>query len=287
MLIDCHQHTHWHGHNSEALIKNLDEAGIDVAWLLTWEVPERECDMAYRNVFDPRRVGMPLEDVVNACERFPNRLVAGYAPDPRDPYAIEKLESAVRILKVRVCGELKVRVLLDDPDVLRMFRRCGELGLPVLFHIDVAARERPKPPARDYWYCLDIDRLETALKACPGTQFIGHAPGFWRHISGDGYTAEGGYPKTPVTPGARLPELLAKYQNLYADLSAGSGLNAISRAPEGQGREFLIEFQDRLLFGRDQFDNAHMDFLKQQDLPKSAWDKITHQNALKLVPLQS
>src|SRR5581483_4489630 len=106
------------------------------------------------------------------------------------------------------------------------------------------------------------DKLETVLKLCPKTNFIGHAPGFWRHISGDGYTAPETYPKGAVTPGGRVPELLARYPNLYADLSAGSGLTAISRPPEGQGRQFLIDFQDKLLFGRDEFTDRLMDHLK-------------------------
>jgi hypothetical protein len=132
---------------------------------------------------------------------------------------------------------------------------------------------------------VDIDRLETVLQLCPETNFIGHAPGFWRHISGEGYAPEESYPKTPVTPGGRVPELLAKYPNLFADISAGSGLNALTRPPERQGRQFLIDFQDKLLFGRDDFDNRQFDFLKQQKLPKPAWEKITFKNALRLVPL--
>jgi len=284
MLIDCHQHVNWAGKNCAAVVADMDRAGIDLAWLLTWEVPEVEYDPYYVPGLDPRRVGLPFEDVVNACERHPTRFVPGYAPDPRRPEAIERLEAAVKIHGVRVYGELKVRIVLDDPDVLRVFRRCGELGLPVLVHIDVPARERPKLPARDYWYCVDLDRLETAMKACPDTVFIGHAPGFWRHVSGDGYTAEGAYPEGPATPGGRVPELLAKYPNLYADLSANSGLNALRRPPPGRGRRFLLDFQDRILFARDGFDDRLLDFLKEQDLPKEAWDKITHLNALRLVP---
>ncbi|MBI3831595.1 MAG: amidohydrolase family protein [Planctomycetes bacterium] len=286
MLIDAHQHTNWHGTNTDNVVKNMDAAGIDVSWLLTWEVPDGEWDNSYYGAFDPRRVGMPFEDIMEACRRYPKRFVAGYAPDPRRPDALERLEAAVRMYNVRVYGELKLRILFDDPDVVLMFRKCGELKLPVVFHIDIPLKERPKPPQRDYWYCVDIDRLETVLKLCPETTFIGHAPGFWRHISGDGYTAEGAYPKGSVTPGGRVPDLLRKYKNLYADLSAGSGLTAISRPPEGQGRNFLIEFQDRLLYGRDCFDNRLMDFLKTQDLPKDAWEKITFRNALKLVPLE-
>jgi predicted TIM-barrel fold metal-dependent hydrolase len=284
MLIDSHQHTNWHGKSCDAVVSDMDRAGIDVSWLLSWEVPEHEFDRSYMNVFDSRRVGMPFDDIIHACERHPTRFIAGYAPDPRRPDAIERLESAVRMHSVRVFGELKIRILFDDPDVVTMFRKCGELQLPVVFHIDIPQKQRPTPPQRDYWYCVDIDRLENVLKLCPETIFIGHAPGFWRHISGDGYTAEGAYPKGEVSPGGRVPELLAKYKNLYADLSAGSGLTAISRPPEGHGRKFLIDFQDKLLYGRDCFDDNLMNFLKKQSLPQAAWDKITHQNAMKLVP---
>ncbi len=286
MLIDSHQHTNWHGKDCAAVVADMDRAGIDVSWLLSWEVPEHEYDPGYYHVFDPRDIGLPFTRIVEACTRFPGRFVAGYAPDPRRHDCIERLEAAVRMHGVKVYGELKVRILFDDPDVLRVFKRCGELKLPVVFHIDIPAKERPKPPARDYWYCVDIDRLETALKACPETIFVGHAPGFWRHISGDGYTAPEAYPKGEVTTGGRVQALMRQYPNLYADLSAGSGLTAISRPPQGQGRGFLLEFQDRLLFGRDCFDDRLMDYLRTQDLPREAFDKITHRNALRLVPLE-
>jgi predicted TIM-barrel fold metal-dependent hydrolase len=286
MLIDAHQHTNWHGHNCDAVVANMDRAGIDVSWLLTWETRAGDYDPVYTNAFDPLNTGMPFKDIVHACERHPTRFVAGYCPDPRLPDAIERLETAVKMYDVRVYGELKHRILFDDPDCIRMFRKCGDLKLPVQFHIDIPLKVRPKYPARDYWYCLDIDRLETALKLCPDTIFIGHAPGFWRHISGDGYSGEDAYPKGEVTPGGRVQQLLSQYKNLYADLSAGSGLTAISRPPAGHGRNFLMQFEDRLLFGRDCFDNRLMDFLKTQDLPKLTWDKITHLNALKLVPLK-
>jgi len=285
MIIDSHQHTNWHGKNCDAVVADMDRAGIDVSWLLTWEVPEDEYDRHYDFCFDPRRVGMPFEDVLFACQKYPQRFVAGYAPDPRRPNAIERLESAVKMHGIRVYGELKLRILFDDPDVVHMFRACGNLGLPVVFHIDIPLKERPKLPQRDYWYCVDIDRLETVLKLCPETNFIGHAPGFWRHISGDGYTDEGAYPKVEATPGGRVPELLSKYKNLYADLSAGSGLNALTRGPEGRGRKFLIEFQDKLLYGRDCFDDRLMDFMRATQLPQDVFEKITSKNAQRLVPL--
>jgi len=43
---------------------------------------------------------------------------------------------------------------------------------------------------------------------------------------------------------------MREYPNLYGDLSAGSGFNAISRDPDF-GYKFLEEFSDRLMFATD------------------------------------
>jgi len=77
--------------------------------------------------------------------------------------------------------------------------------------------------------------------------------------------------------------MLRQYPNLYADLSGFSGLNAISR-DVGFGKEFLIEFQDRLLFARDYFDSRLRDFLESLGLPSDVLTKIYAGNALRLVP---
>ena len=47
-----------------------------------------------------------------------------------------------------------------------------------------------------------------------------------------------------------VPRLFRQYPNLYGDLSAGSGANALMRDPDYAVR-FLHEFQDRLMFGTD------------------------------------
>ena len=44
--------------------------------------------------------------------------------------------------------------------------------------------------------------------------------------------------------------LLSEYPNVFGDLSASSGLNALTR-DSGYAREFLARFQDKLLFGTD------------------------------------
>jgi predicted TIM-barrel fold metal-dependent hydrolase len=66
-------------------------------------------------------------------------------------------------------------------------------------------------------------------------------------------------------------------------MSAGSGCNALSRDPEF-AKQFLLEFKDRVLYGRDYFDNVHQEFLSTLDLPKDVLEMIYSGNAKRLVP---
>ena len=281
-IVDCHQHVKWYGHDADRVVANLDRNGIDAAWLLTWEAPPEDTE-GYEHVFWPGRHCMPLEDVVEAVAKYPDRFVPFYAPDPRDPKALRKLKGAVEHLGVRGVGEIKVRIMLDDPRALEMFYFCGERGLPVIIHMDVPLprHDFSRPPTM--WYCCDWENLARVLELFPKTIFIGHAPGFWREISGDADSCPDIYPKGPVKPGGRLPKYLDRYPNLYCDLSAGSGFTALSRDPEA-GKAFLLKYQDRCLFGRDFYDDKHLDFIRKCRLPREAEARILGGNADRLVP---
>jgi predicted TIM-barrel fold metal-dependent hydrolase len=61
------------------------------------------------------------------------------------------------------------------------------------------------------------------------------------------------------------------------------GITALSRDPEFT-KDFLIEFQDRILYGRDYFDNRLQDFLNGLGLPEDVLKKIYCDNALRLAP---
>jgi len=285
MRIDDHNHPDWHGRNLEAFLKNMDDNHIDITWLLSWECPTSEYDPDCAWAYNPDTESpMPFFRCVSYKERAPRRFVLGYCPDPRDPKAIDRLKSAVAIHDVKVCGELKLRMMLDDWDAIRLYRYCGEAGLPVLVHIDYEYDGPSRYPRPNWWYGGGIDAFERAIKKCPETNFLGHAPGFWAHISGDDTYLTDAYPTGKVLPGGEIIRMLDTYPNLYCDMSAGSGCNALSRDPEF-ARQFLITYQDRVLFGRDYFDSVHEEFLDSIDLPKSVLDKIYYQNALKLVPL--
>ena len=283
MIADAHNHPNWHGFNGQKILANMEEHDIDQMWLFSWEVPEDEYAPSYHSELPPTGVGVPLADVLEVGRQSPDRFVMGYMPHPRRPDAIDRLKAAVEIHGVRLAGELKVRLSFDDPDALRLYQFCGAQRLPITLHLDYPIDHgQGSYPRPNWWYGGSLDALERALLECPETAFIGHAPGFWAHISGDDRYASEYYPSGPVLPGGRLPDLLGRCPNLYADLSAGSGLNGISRDPEFAA-QFLVRFQDKLLFGRDSFDGRLMDFLHQLDLPGAAFEKIAWGNAQRLL----
>jgi predicted TIM-barrel fold metal-dependent hydrolase len=283
MIIDAHNHPDWHRHNLDRFLENMAAYNIDRTWLLSWECPVDEYN-PHSNQFSlcDDSGPLPFSRCLSYVERAPDKFVLGYAPDPRRPDAIDRLQAARELYGVQVCGELKLRMTYDNPDALRMFRFCGENGLPVTVHIDYEIDIGAKYPRPNWWYGGGIETFERAIRACPETRFIGHAPGFWSHISNDGQFDQVSYPKGEIVPGGQVVRMLRQYPNLYADLSAGSALNALTRDP-AFAKEFLIEFQDRLLYGRDCFDNQLQEFLATLGLPGEALDKIYAANALKLV----
>jgi len=284
-VVDIHNHPYWLGHDPKKMVANMDRFGIDRAWLLSWEAPVHEIDPSYRETLNPESHGIPFSDIVRAVEMFPDRFVAGYAPDPRRPEARALLRSAVKLHGVRVFGELKVRIHYDDPDAVAIFHVCADLGLPVIFHLDVVLPPGSIQKERQFWYGGEIENIERTLRLCPRTIFLGHAPGFWREISGDADREPLGYPKgKPVTPGGRLLKLLDRYPNLQCDLSAGSGHTALSRDLDFT-RKFLADYQDRVFYGRDQLDNIHQELLRSLGLPSTVLEKVLAGNALRLVPI--
>ncbi|UCC72353.1 MAG: amidohydrolase family protein [Gemmatimonadota bacterium] len=290
-LIDSHQHVFWHGRDDAGLVADMDAHNIEKAWLLTWEESAVEVNNVDMSVIDPRRntlgshsTMIPLTTIIDVCRRYPERFVPGYCPHPLDPQAVAKLAAAVDILGVRICGEWKFTLHIDDPRCLEIFRYAGSRGLPVVLHLDVPYL----PPAggtyvgENMWKGGSIDHLIRALELCPDTTFIGHAPGFWREMSGEADSYPSVYLKPPLAPGGRLPGVFERHANLYADLSAGSALRALM-ADVDNAKAFILRFADRLLFGRDYYGTELYDFLMSLNLPSDVWRKIGRENAERLL----
>jgi len=270
-IIDSHQHTNWQGKRTPELVAYLDRSGVDKAWLLSWE--------SLDGGREPHYLHLSIDDVFDAAAQYPDRFLVGAGPDPRRENAPELLQRYHRD-GARVYGEIKLRVLMDTPELILMFRWAGRLGMPVVFHVDLPVCRGDRV---GLWYLGEPDAVERALAKCPETNFVAHGPGWWAHISGDRKGYEAVYPDGPVVSGGQVIRLLEKHPNLYCDLSGTSGFNALTRDP-GFGRRFLLDFQDRLLYGADQFDTRVLDHLRTLDLPGEACGKILAGNALKLVP---
>lgn len=284
MIIDAHNHPDWHGHNLSRFLENMARCGIDKTWLLSWESPADEYDPQYNWVTMNSKWGpIPFSRCLAYAQQAPDRFVLGYAPDPRRPDAIDTLRAAMEIHGVRVYGELKLRMMYDNPDALRMFKFCGKQILPVTVHIDYEFDTGATYPRPNWWYGGGIEAFERAVRACPDTTFIGHAPGFWAHISKDGLHKTEPYPAGSVVPEGKVVSMLRQYPNLCADLSAGSAFNALTR-DLGFAVDFILEFQNSLLFARDCFDNRMRDLLESLALPREVADKLFSGNALRLVP---
>lgn len=176
-------------------------------------------------------------------------------------------------------GEHKPGVDMADPRNIELFQACADVGFPMLFHLD-NSRNMDQP---------GLPGLEAVLKAVPNGTFIGHATGWWASISGGLEPGDlKGYPEGKILPGGALGRLFDAYPNLYGDLSAGSGSNALSRDLEF-GRAFCMQYADRLLFGTDYLEPGQevrqFDVLGGFQLPADIEAKIFRDNARKLLGL--
>lgn len=87
-------------------------------------------------------------------------------------------------------------------------------------------------------------------------------------------------------------ELLRAYPNLYADLSAGSGFNALNRDHQF-AYSFLDEFQDKLMYGTDyliprgsiQLSEFLDHAVQDGHISTAAYEKIIRKNAERVLNL--
>jgi len=142
-------------------------------------------------------------------------------------------------------GEMKFHVAADGPEYRRVYALAADLGVPILIHF----QEVDHFPNEGPWATGFARTFASILKAYPRTTFIGHADAFWANVSAD-YRNDAAYPSGPVARGGVTDKWLGDYANLFGDLAANSGNNAMSRDPAFTA-DFLKRHQDKLLFGSD------------------------------------
>ena len=186
-------------------------------------------------------------------------------------------------------GEQKQHLRLDDPRLEKVLTICNELNWPVTWHFQEGERG----------YNQGIEHLEVLLKKFPNIKFIGHAQSWWAHISADVPAPEETlYPTGAVKPGGLIDRLLADYPNMFADLSAGSGLGGLTR-DEDFTAGFLARHGKKLMFATDCpcrdgkgaglsrgacFAQLSLPFLNRM-LSPNALEDILHNNAVRILNL--
>lgn len=249
------------------LIDRMNREGIDKTVLLPLESPE-----AISGYYLTR-------DALKDWATYPERLIPFVSIDPRMP----NMSALVKLYEARGCvgfGELKNGLAFDDPLNKAIYRECDERGWALVFHSDPTL----------CWDEVGLPRLEACLKEFPSCKFVAHGPGWWAALSGDD-ERKGGYPKGPIAPGGAADRLLGEYPNLYADLSAGSGYNGLTRDLDFT-RKFIDNHWQKLLFATDlMFCGQHLPQVhwinEEIELTPEQFDAISGSNALRVIGMEA
>ena len=197
------------------------------------------------------------------------------------------------------------RVPVDDPRLDPLWRKAGELRIPVLIHtaeprqffdphdknnerwLELKERpERARPPGEYPPWATIIAEQHRLFRKHPRTIFINAHLGW---LGGDL---------------AHLGALMDSLPNMYTEI--GAVLAELGRQPRF-ARQFFIKYQDRILFGKDSYEpteyhtyfrvletaDEYFDYYRRRhafwkmyglDLPDEVLKKLYYKNALRIIP---
>ena len=236
-IIDIHQHTNYSGRSDQQLLAHQRAMGITTTILLP---AGREVDRPSTHTGKSNGLAAKCggnETVRAMAAAHPGEFVFGANEVVDLPEARAAIEKYLK-LGGKIIGEQKFGVDCDSPHIHEIARLAQEHNVPVLLHFQHGT------------YNLGFERFHKVLEKFPRVNFIGHAQTWWANIDKDHADQKVLYPKTKVTAGGITDRYLKEYPNMFGDLSAGSGLNALIR-DEDHTRAFLARHQDKLLYGSD------------------------------------
>ena len=325
-VIDSHNHL-FGDIEPEVMIKIMDEVGVKVFFNVTGNVSMP---------FDEKGYTIKRRDIKffidNYVSKYPNRFLAYtmsdfakwrdfmlFREDNFVDIAIQHLEEDIKkgACGLKITKELGLHfkdkdnsfIPIDDKRLYPIWRHAGELNIPVLIHSS-------DPVA----FFLPVDQYNEhylPLQEFPGWSFYGS------HFSKKELLEQrdrmiAAHPETTfICPHvANYPEnldyvakFLDTHSNVYIDFSAR--IDELGRQPYS-ARDFMIKYQDRILFGVDmpisqEIYRCYFRFLETRDeyfeypdyigrwgysrwkiyglyLPDEVLKKIYHQNILKIIP---
>ncbi len=326
-VIDAHNHL-FADMPSDQMVRVMDAVGVRLFLNLTgncglpfdgsgYAIRRRDMEV-YRQGWmkpHPRRFACFTMAELARWDDFTVDLDAGFAEK-----CIRTLEADARAgaLGLKVTKELGLRfhepggrmIRVDDRRLYPVWKRAGELGLPVLIHTsDPVGFFLPVEPTNEHYATLRqypgwsfhgshfskaelLDQRRRMIADHPGTTFI------LPHVAN--------LPEDLAWVSRQLDEL----PNVFIDFSAR--MDELGRQPYS-ARDFLVTWQDRVLFGadmpisepmyrtyfrfletRDEYfdypgyqgesDNVPRWKIYGLDLPDAALRKIYHENALRVIP---
>ena len=248
-IIDLHQHTDYGGQrdaqwkttrpgrNNEALIAHQRAMGITATILLpAGHFVVRES--THGGISNGLQSTCSSNEACYALAKaHPGEFLFGANEVSDLDTAPQEIETYLKLGAV-IIGEQKFGVECDSAAMQKLFVLAGAYNVPILMHWQYKM------------YNYGFERFYKMLEKHPKTNFIGHAQTWWANIDRNNKDDEKNlYPSGKMTPGGLTERYLSDYPNMYADLSAGSGLNAVKR--DGSGTTFLERHQDKLIYGSD------------------------------------
>ncbi len=236
-IIDIHQHTHYTGRTDDQLYAHQKAMGVTQTILLP---AGRVIDQP--STHNGKSNGLAAqcggnETAVEFAKHYPQEYVF-FANEVADlPDARAEIEKYLKLGALGI-GEQKFGVDCDSRAIEILAELAQEYHVPILLHF------------QHMMYNLGFDRFHKVLEKFPKVNFIGHAQTWWANIDKNYTDPTVLYPMGKVTPGGVTDRLLTDYPNMYADMSAGSGLNSLIRDEE-HTRGFLERHQDKILYGSD------------------------------------
>ena len=322
-FVDVHSHQpQMPTQDLAALLSQMDELNMAVMVNLsgrgfrTIERPDGSRD------FDVQADAHLRESLANVARAAPGRVVVftnvsweGFGTPEWTATAVRQLEADVaagaRGLKIYKSFGLTVRdqagqrVAVDDPRIDPLWRRCGELGIPVLIHTaDPAPFWQPKD--------ADNERLLELVER-PERWWAGRDAPPWEQLIAEQANLFRRHPQTQFIAAhlmwlgndlGRLGRLLDELPNVSTEI--GAVLAELGRQPRA-AREFFVRYQDRVLFGKDSWNpgeypyyfrvletaDEYFDYYRRRhafwklyglDLPDEVLRKLYYGNALRVIP---
>lgn len=239
-IIDIHQHMGYSGRPDDVLLAHQRAMGATTTILLPAGRPLKT-ESTHNGVSN----GLQAEALGNeVCYQFakahPKEYLFGANEVPDAEGASNEIEKYLKLGAV-IIAESKFGVECDSPEMQRIYQLAQAYHVPVLMHWQFKM------------YNYGFERFYKMLEKYPKVNFLGHAQTWWAHVDKsytDHLENNGLYPKGPIVPGGLTEKYLADYPNMYGDLSAGSGLNALTR-DDSFTSGFFTRHQDKLIFGSD------------------------------------